>query len=305
MSGFDLDHLQAFEHVVETGSFSAAAERLNLSQPAVSLRIRQLERRVGTRLVERCGRRVQPTAAGRALIPHVRAIAEAVAGAAAAVAPHADEVRGRVRLGTGATACIYLLPPVLRELRRRFPLLDIVVATGNTHDILRGLEENNIDVALVTLPAGSRAVATTALVEDEIVAIFPPGTTAPHAATAAALAALPVVLYEAGGHTRRLIDDWFRRTGARLRPAMELGNIEAIKELAGAGLGCGLVPRLSTSGGRLPPGVVERSLAPPLYRRLGMALRRDKVPDRGLREVVAALRTLGGGAYYHEPELRA
>jgi DNA-binding transcriptional LysR family regulator len=248
MRGLNLDHLYALEQVVELGGFSAAAERLNLTQPAVSLQIRQLEDRLGVRLIERVGRRARPTAAGLELLPHIRRIDEAVSGASEAMAFHTKGVAGRARLGTGATACIYLLPPLLRDIRRRFPLLDIVVNTGNTPDILRMLEDNAIDVALVTLPAPGRMFAATPLIDDEIVAVFPDGMQPPSPVTAIALARLPVVLYEPGGNARRVIDDWFRDAGVSLKPVMELGSIEAIKQLVAAGLGCGLLPRLAADG---------------------------------------------------------
>src|SRR5438445_54739 len=115
MNNLNLDHLKAFADVVELGSFSAAAERLNLTQPAVSLQVRQLERRFGTLLVERVGRRTRPTAAGADLLLHVAQIDAAVQAALEAVARHDGKVMGKVRIGTGATACIFLLPPVLKK----------------------------------------------------------------------------------------------------------------------------------------------------------------------------------------------
>jgi DNA-binding transcriptional LysR family regulator len=289
--GLNLDQLRAFSHVVDSGSFSAAAARLNLSQPAVSLQVRQLERRFGARLVERAGRRAQPTAAGRELLAHIGPIEAAVAAAVAAMAPHAEGVAGRVRLGTGATACTYLLPPLLRDLRLRFPRLDIVVRTGNSPDMLKALDEDALDLALVTLPAPGRRFAVGAVLDEEIVAVFPPTMPPPAAVTAAALAKLPVVLYEPGGNTRRLIDDWFRRAGVALRPVMELGNVEAIKQLVAAGLGCGLLPRRAADGAEL--GL--RPLRPLLMRRLGLVTRQDKVPERGLAEVMRALAGLCRG----------
>src|SRR5262249_28662761 len=138
--------------------------------------------------------------------------------------------------------------PVLRELRRRFPAVEIVVRTGNTPDVLRALDDNLLDLALVTLPAPGRVFAAEKLVDDEIVAVFAAGAEPPHAATAAVLAQRPVLLYEPGGNARRVIDDWFRRAGISLKPVMELGNIEAIKPLIAAGLGCGLLPGLAMAG---------------------------------------------------------
>lgn len=292
MRGINFDQLEAFTAVVELGSFSAAAARLSLTQPAISFQIRQLERRLGQRLVERIGRRTQPTMAGLDLLPHVRRIEDAVTGAVEAMAYHARGVVGRVRLGTGATACIYLLPPLLSELRRRFPQLEIVVRTGNSPEILRDLDDNLLDVALVTLPAPGRMFAVEKLIEDEIVAVFPPGADPPSAVSPASLMELPVLLYEPGGNARRVIDDWFAGAGAAVKPVMELGSIEAIKQLVAAGLGCGLLPRLAAgarAGGLGDGGVAVRPLEPRLHRELGMVLRRDKVPDRGLREVIRAL----------------
>jgi DNA-binding transcriptional LysR family regulator len=296
MRRLNLDHLHAFGEVVATGGFSAAAQRLNLTQPAVSLQIRQLEQRLGVALIERAGRRAAPTAAGRDLLTHMQAIDGAVAGATEAMAAHASGIAGRVRLGTGATACIYLLPSVLRRLRRRFPRLEIVVSTGNTPDMLRAIEENAIDLGLVTLPAAGRALQVTPLIEDEMVAIAAAeDRRLPTKVTPAALAQAPVVLYEPGANTRRVVDDWFLAAGHSLKPAMQLGSVEAIKQLVGAGLGLGLLPRMAVASwaGRGP--LIVRSLTPRLYRGLGLVIRRDKPPSRALREVVVALQRLSSG----------
>jgi DNA-binding transcriptional LysR family regulator len=292
MRRLSLDHLQTFADVVELGSFSAAARRLNLTQPAVSLQIKQLEGRLGVRLIERVGRRAHATAAGRDLLAHVHQVDAAVAGALAAVADHRDGGSGRLRLGTGATACIYLLPPVLRALRQKFPALEIVVSTGNSPDIVAALEANTIDVALVTLPAPGRNMQAVWTRDDEMVAIFPPGTIPlPARITAEFLVGRPLVLYEAGGHARRVIDDWFVRAGVAVKPVMELGSVEAIKKLVGAGMGCAVLPQLALAE-RSGEKLLSRPLSPRLHRKLALVLRRDKQLDRGLRAFVKTLAAL-------------
>ncbi|HKU98968.1 MAG TPA: LysR family transcriptional regulator [Vineibacter sp.] len=293
MRDLKLDQIHAFTQVIELGSFSAAAERLQLSQPAVSLQIRQLERRLGVRLIERVGKRATPTSAGIALIEHAQHIEAAVAAALEGIAPHARGALGRVRIGTGATACIYLLPPVLRDLRRRFPTLDIAVTTGNTGDVLRALEANQLDVGLVTLPAPGRMFDVTPVRDDAFVVVAAADDgRLPKQATPAALARLPLVLYETAGHTRRIVDAWFARAGVRLTPVMELGSVEAIKELVAAGLGCAVLPGMAIRKvERLP--IVSRPLVPRLQRKLALVVRRDKVVSRGLREVMTAIRRLG------------
>jgi DNA-binding transcriptional LysR family regulator len=285
------DQLRAFADVIELGSFSAAAERLNLTQPAVSQQVKQLERRFALKLIERVARKVTPTPAGIELMAHARRLEAVMAGALDAMARHATGALGRVRIGTGATACIHLLPPVLRDLRGRLPSLEIAVSTGNTAHILKLLEDNALDVGLVTLPARGRALSITPVLDDEFVAIASPDAPPlPRRVTPAVLAARPLVLYESGAQTRRIVDQWFGRRSSSFKPVMELGSVEAIKELVGAGLGYyGVLPRMAVSNEMKRNGLIVRSLAPRLSRKLALVLRRDKRLDRGLREVVNAL----------------
>lgn len=291
MRGLNLDQLSTFVEVIERGSFSAAADRLDLTQPAVSLQIRQLEKRVGVRLIERVGRRAQPTPAGTELLAHARAIAGAVATAEESLAPYASGTMGRVQIGTGATACIHFLPAVLRDLRQRFPKLEVTIRTGNATDILRHLEDNALDLGLVTLPAPGRMFDITPLLEDEFVVLSSPqGPTLPRAATAAALARHPIILYEPGAQTRRIVDDWFAEAGFSIRPTMELGSVEAMKELVKAGLGIGIVPSMAVNALQRTPKLTVQPLSPRLTRSIGLVLRRDKPLHRGLRETIAALR---------------
>lgn len=293
MRGFNLDHLQAFVDVVSLGSFSAAADRRKLSQPAISQQVRALERQLGIRLVDRSARKASPTPAGIELLAHARRIDAAVDAAREAVAQHVSGAAGRIRLGTGATACIYLLPPALRELKRREPGLEIAVSTGNTGDMLKALEANGIDIGFVTLPVPARRFAVTPVLEDEFVLAAPARSRLPAEITPAIAATLPIVVYEPGAQTRRIIDDWFQAAGQSIDPIMELGSVEAIKKLVGAGLGCGILPGSAVALGRDRQGLVVRPLKPQLTRTLGIALRRDKPLTRGLRAVIEALTALG------------
>src|SRR5690606_6747588 len=294
MRGLNLDHLRIFLDVIELGSFSSAAQKHGLTQPAVSLQIRQLERRYGLRLAERVGRRVAPTAAGADLLAHIRAIDAEVEQAERSMQAHSTQIVGRVRLGTGATACAYLLPRLLADLRRRFPALEIVASTGNTADVLRGIEANTLDIGLVTLPAPGRMFQTTPVLEDEFVAIFPEQEKWPVRVTPQALAELPLVLFEPGARTRELVDGWFETAGLRARPVMELGSTEAMKEIVAAGLGCAILPGMAVPAGRGRHGVRVRPLAPRLSRTLAVVLRGDKPLHRGLGQLHAALLGLRG-----------
>ncbi|EGF61991.1 transcriptional regulator, LysR family, partial [Klebsiella sp. MS 92-3] len=116
MTTLNLGNLATFRLVVQRGSFSAAADALGISQPAVSLQVRQLEQFLQTRLLERTGRGIKATAAGMALLAHSEQIDRAVNSAVQSVSAFSQEVNGSLTLGTGATACIHLLPPLLQHL---------------------------------------------------------------------------------------------------------------------------------------------------------------------------------------------
>jgi DNA-binding transcriptional LysR family regulator len=284
----NLDHLAMFLSVIELGSFSAAADRAGVSQPAVSLQIRQLERLQGTSLVERVGRRATPTAAGTELLAYVRSIEAAVSEMRDGMARFASGMAGRLRIGTGATACTYLLPSILRKLRARFPLVEIIVTTGNTSDIAKAVEENRIDVGLVTLPAAGRILEVAPLFRDEFVCISTREFPLTQRITPSTLADVPVILFEPGGNTRRIADEWLAREGNLLKPIMSLGSVEAIKALVGAGLGCAIVPSMAVQ--KAAAGLASRSLTPRLYRELAVIVRRDKPQHRALKHFVTLLK---------------
>jgi DNA-binding transcriptional LysR family regulator len=240
-------HVRTLREIARHGSFSRAAESLRLSQPAVSLHMRQLEARCGTALLERVGKRAFPTPAGTLLLEHAgRAFAELEA-AQEALRQLRGVVAGRLRLGTGATASIHLLPPLLRRMRARYPELELIVVTGNAPEIAAAVAANELDVGLVTLPVTGRQLLVTPLLLDPLVAVGPPAQGWPGrgALTAAELARHPLIVYERGGTIRRVIDGWFRRGGVRPRIVMELGNEEAIKKLVGAGLGVSVSPAMA------------------------------------------------------------
>lgn len=284
-----LRQLRTFLAVIESGSITVAARGLEVTQPAASQQLRALERALGVRLVERAEGRMLPTAAGAAIEgPAQRAVA-AAAEAAASVSAYRSGESGRIRLGTGATACIYLLPPLIAAVRKRMPGLELVVATGNTPELLARVERGDLDAAIVTLAGGTaRSLAVRGLMTAALVAFMPEGLADGRASFGAAdLARLPLILYERGSYTRALIDAWFRRAGVTARPTMELGSVEAIKVLVAGGLGASILPEAALA--TPPTGTRAAALRPPLKRRLGIVMRHEKVMDRALRRLIEEL----------------
>ncbi|CAM3062197.1 HTH-type transcriptional regulator CysL [Klebsiella spallanzanii] len=293
MMTLNLGNLATFRLVVQRGSFSAAADVLGLSQPAVSLQVRQLEQFLQTRLLERTGRSIKATAAGIALLAHSEQIEQAVSAAVQSVSEFNREVSGSITLGTGATACIHLLPSLLLTLRERHPLLTVGVTTGNTLDIVRAVEENRLDLGLVTLPATGRNLAVTPVMDEEFVCIFARNQEVlPPAVTPEVLQTLPLIAFESGSGTRDLIDGWFLADGRAIAPVMQLGSIEAIKRMVRAGLGFSIVPRMAVEHPHDRIGLTVQSLTPLLHRQLGIIMRQDKIISKGIAEILRLLQKL-------------
>ncbi|WP_371973064.1 LysR family transcriptional regulator [Lelliottia nimipressuralis] len=291
MTTLNLGNLATFRLVIQRGSFSAAADILGLSQPAVSLQVRQLEQFLRTRLVERTGRGIKATAAGLALLEHGNRIEQVVEEAIRSVSEFSHEISGTITLGTGATACIHLLPPLLQQLREEHPLLRVGVTTGNTLDVVRAVEENRLDIGLVTLPASGRALEVMPLLDEEFVLIISQVQDEEIALfTPQILHALPLIAFESGSGTRDLIDGWFNTCDLEVCPVMQLGSIEAIKRMVRAGLGYSIVPRMAVENVADREGLSVRSLNPVLHRQLGIVMRQDKILSKGISEVIRLLR---------------
>jgi DNA-binding transcriptional LysR family regulator len=295
-------HLRTLQAIARSGSFSRAGETLHLSQPAVSHHVRHLEREIGVPLLIRRGRRASPTEAGAILLDHAGRAFEVLDEASEAIQRLRGRVAGRVSVGTGATASIYLLPAVLRRLRARHPQLELVVVTGNAGEIASAVSRGELDIGVVTLPVPvGRPLAVSLFYVDRLVAIAPPGRRWRRRApmTAAELAREPMILYERGGTIRRVVDDWFRRGRATPRVVMELGNAEATKKLVGAGLGLSVVSEVAARPEARAGALNLIPLRPALHRRIGVIRRRDRAPRPALQAFMTALergakRTRGG-----------
>jgi DNA-binding transcriptional LysR family regulator len=284
-------HLRTLQAIARHASFSRAAQALNLTQPAVSMQVRHLERALGLPLLERVGKRAFPTRAGELLLAHAdRALRELEAGVER-VQELRGVVAGRVRLGTSASISIYLLPPALRRFRTRYPETEVVIVTGNAAEITRAVVANTLDVGIVSLPVRDRELVVTPFFHDELVAIAPPEPAWRRTPVldAAALAAHPLILFEAGATLRRVIDGWFHRAGVAPRSPMELGNTEAIKKLVEAGLGLSVTSWFSVKSEVRAGALRAIRLTPPLERQIGLVRRRDKPRTPALDAFAAAL----------------
>ena len=292
MRSLNPDHLRALAEVVAQGSFTRAAKRLHLAQPTISLQIRELETRLGVRLVDRLGKRAFATAAGRELIEHAQRIHQETDRLLAAMRRHRDGWLGQVRIGSSTTALIYHLPPVLQRLRREHPNIELVVTTGTTTGVVDRILRNEIDLGVVSLPISERRLDIVALKGEPLVAIFAARTrNLPARVTPQFLLQHPLLLEFARAHVRALIIDWLSAGGTEPRPAMELDNLEAVKRMVASGLGVSIVPAAAIADYD-KSSLSARPLKPALTRTLALVQRRDKPGDAALEHVRAALMTL-------------
>jgi len=289
MRRLSLDQLHAVVEVVQFGSFSAAARSLNLTQPAVSLQVRELEQRLGVQLIERLGKRAYATAAGAELIQRTHRIEREVEDAIDAMRRRRDGGLARIRIGTGGSILAYLLPPVLRSLRRKHPNIEIVVMTGTTDEMAARVAQNDLDIALVTMPVMERSVSVVVVRSDPMVAVLPPTErNAPPTLDAATLGRYPLIFDSTGATMHQIARGWFRAAGIEPRAAMELGHA-AMRNLISAGLGASILPIEAVMGDASTAPVVLRPLDPPVTRTLAIIRRNDKRDEPALTAVHEAL----------------
>ena len=294
MRSLNLDQLRAFVEVVERGSFTAAAKELNLTQPAVTHQVQELERRFQVALVERFGKRAYLTQAGEKLIEHARSLLDEDSRTKVAMRRFGDGWLGRVRVGTSMTVLMYVLPPVLRQLKTDHPQLEINLKAGLTTTTLQMLKTNALDLGLCGLPIEDPAFETVPLFNDELVAIMPAALgEVPKKVTPAFLSQCPLILGSENSALRRTIADWLALAGPPPRPLMEFDNVEAMKSVVAVGLGASIVPSLSLGAGHVRmANTLVRPLSPRASRRIGLVRLRGKRGTDGMELVSEALLAL-------------
>ncbi|HKV00104.1 MAG TPA: LysR family transcriptional regulator [Vineibacter sp.] len=291
MHGLNLDRLRALIEVIDLGSFSAAARQLNLTQPAVSLQVRELERRLGVSLIERVGTKIQVTAPGRELVEHARRIFEACDTASAAMKRYRGGWVGRVHVGTIATALTYELPPILRQLRSAHPDIELLITNMPTRDAVESIIQNRIDLGLVTLPVDDTHLRVTPLRPRTLQAIIPAATAdIPDVVTPGYAARQSLVLEHTRGAVHALVMRWLAKQLPLPRTPMHMGTIEAMKTMVTLGLGMSMVPDVALD--EPLPNVVVRPLDPPVACGLALIEHRHKPSHPALDIVRGALLNL-------------
>jgi LysR family transcriptional regulator, low CO2-responsive transcriptional regulator len=239
----DSRQLQAFAILARTGSFTLTAREMFLTQSAVSHSMKALEADVGCRLLDRLGKKVSLTQAGEHLLKHAAVVLREMAAARDGIEQLGKWGRGRLRLGTTASLCQVLLPPVLREFKESFPHCHLHIEPGDSRELVVGLEAQRMDLALVLRLSTDERFEFLPVFADELVFIASPEHPWARAGTVprAEVATQNLIIYRKSSQTFRLVDDYFRHEDVVLNTVIELGNMEAIKELVKLGLGVSIM----------------------------------------------------------------
>jgi DNA-binding transcriptional LysR family regulator len=240
----DLRQLEVVRAVADTGSFTAAARRLHVSQSAVSRQVLLLEEELREPLFLRLGRKVRLTDAGEALLQLSRRVLTDIRETTTTIADRQTALKGTLRLGGGMTVCLHVFPDLLKEYRRKHPEVEVKLTTGGTPQLIEKLRTGALDVALLTLPVEAADLMQVRVMREELLL----ATHASHPLARqkrlapADLNGKPWVLFERGSSTRRVIDEMFAREQIEPRIVMETENVEILKALAASGMGMTIVP---------------------------------------------------------------
>jgi molybdate transport repressor ModE-like protein len=237
-----LRQLRIFEAVARHGSMSLAANELHLSQPAVSMQVKQLEDQIGLPLVEKVGRRMVLTEIGLELRTHAQRFTALTHELQGAMDQFRGLHRGILRLAVVSTAC-YFLPPLIARLNERYPGVSISLEVGNRDAVFGALAENRAHLAISGQPPDSDQLIAQAFMDNPLVVIAAP-THRLGGARSIKLARLSeetLVVRESGSGTRAAVERFFADRGVSYTPGCELSTNEAVKQAVRAGLGLGIV----------------------------------------------------------------
>ena len=243
------NHLALFHAVAEAGSISIGAQRLRISQPAVSKQIGELESALGVRLFDRLPRGVRLTDAGLVLADHARRMTLVDADAERAIKELLGLKRGHLTVGASTTIGAYLLPQALVRFHQQHPGIELNLEIANTQVIQAALMNGELEIGFTEGAIESDALESMVFQEDQLVAVAPAGhhLLSKRSVTARDLCREPFIAREKGSGTREVVEAALIRKGIAVTPVMSLGSTEAIKRAVISGVGVAIVSRLTVS----------------------------------------------------------
>ena len=287
----DYDQLASFLEVAKQQSFSRAAEKLFRTQPAISAQVRLIEQECGEKLFDRSGKKVLLTPAGEILSRYAQKMMGLHKEVLEAIAELNQTPRGKLYIGANEATCLYVLPKTFAKFKQLYPLVQISIYRNFSHKIVQKVQENAVDLGIVTLPQTANNMEVIPVFRDEVQVVVPKNhiLAKNRSVTVEEVAHHPLILPKTG-HTRVTIDRLLRAYRDHIQISMELASVETIKKFVGAGLGISLISRTYAQA-EVAAGVLK--LIPldgqKIHRELGLIYRRDRylsLPAKVFIEVV-------------------
>ena len=294
MIGLTLKHLRYFDALAQHRHFGRAAESCSISQPALSLQIKELETMFGATLVERGARQVRLTAAGDEFIFKARQILLAVEELEDLARVSQGPLAGRLRLGVIPTVAPYLLPQIISALTRRFPDLELDLRESVTQSLIDDLLEAKLDMAVVALPISEPALQEFALFEEDFVLVRHIGDAQKPVPGPEMLQSMRLLLLEEGHCFRDQALSFCQFDDSLPRQLMEGSSLSTLVQMVGAGMGVTLIPEMALNLETRSANVsVARFPQPTPTRTIGLVWRSSNPLSEQLMQVGAIVRGVG------------
>lgn len=297
MRNLTLKQLRYFEALARHGHFGRAADVCAISQPAMSMQMRELEESLGTDLFERGARQVRLTSFGEEFALRVRDILRSVDELGDLARAARDRLVGRLRIGIIPTVAPYLLPAIIGDLTRQNPDLDLHLRETVTPKLLQELEEGRLDTAIVALPVSEPWLTEVDLFAEEFVLVRPGGDADLPVPDPDMLREMRLLLLEEGHCFRDQALSFCNTRSALPRELLDGSSLSTLVQMVGAGIGVTLIPEMAVPvETRSADVAIARFRDPKPSRRIGMVWRRSSPLDRQLTAIADIVRNAAQAA---------
>ena len=290
-----LQQIRCFCATLELGSFTAAADALRVSQPAVADQVRRLEQALGVDLFVRAGRGVTPTDAGRAFADHAARSLRAVEDATDSVGELSALRTGTVTIGAFGDPTVWRVDELLAAFLRRHPDVSVRLIGHNSSVVADAVRRGELEAGVVLLPVDDHRLDVRPVVRDEVVYVSADRSRTRRPATIERLAETPLVFYDAESADRdpirRQLAERAQALGVRLRPKVEVELKELALRIVAAGIGDTYLPSAYTRAPYYPEGLSTASFSPALYDTFAIVTRQGARLSAGVRELLGDLET--------------
>ena len=294
MIGLTLKHLRYFDALARHGHFGRAAESCAITQPALSLQIKELETMLGAPLVERAARQIRLTALGEDFVRRARAILLAVDELAELARTSTGPLAGRLRVGVIPTVGPYLLPEIIKALSRHFPGVELQPREAVTKSLITSLLESRLDFAIVALPVSEPALQEFALFEEDFVLVRPSDQADQPVPGPERLPDMRLLLLEEGHCFREQALSFCNVGGNQPRALIEGSSLTTLVQMVGAGMGVTLIPEMAVPlEARSADVDLARFARPSPSRTIGMVWRKTSPLAGELMQIGAIVRGVG------------